>query len=177
MQALIIGGGIAGPAAGIALRKAGHEATVFEAYPTLTAEVGYFLTGRQWARRTVGPRGRRRGARGGLPTPQMVFRNGAGKVLGRLGNGGAAADGTPSQTIKRADLYRALHAEAERAGVQFAYGPTGRHRDPGDGAEVIARFTDGSMPGATCWSAPTACIQSPGPGSTPRRHGRATCPS
>ena len=146
MQALIIGGGIAGPAAGIALRKAGHEATVFEAYPTLTAEVGYFLTLAGNGLDALSVLGADAAVRAAaFATPQMVFRNGAGKVLGRLGNGGAAADGTPSQTIKRADLYRALHAEAERAGVQFAYGR--RLADietPGDGAEVIARFTDGS---------------------------------
>jgi 2-polyprenyl-6-methoxyphenol hydroxylase-like FAD-dependent oxidoreductase len=33
MRALIIGGGIAGPLTGMALQRAGIEATVFEAYP------------------------------------------------------------------------------------------------------------------------------------------------
>src|SRR5215217_7579817 len=123
MHALIIGGGIAGPAVGIALRKAGHEATVFEAYPALAADLGYFLTlagNGLDALSVLGADGAVRAA--SFPTPRMVFRNGAGKVLGHLANGGAAADGTPSQTIKRADLYRALHEEAERAGVQFAPG-------------------------------------------------------
>jgi 2-polyprenyl-6-methoxyphenol hydroxylase-like FAD-dependent oxidoreductase len=146
MHVVIIGGGIAGPAVGIALRKAGHETTVFEAYPTLAAEVGYFLTvagNGLDALSVLGADVEVRAA--AFPTPQMVFRNGAGKVLGRLDNGGAAADGTPSQTIKRADLYRALHDEAERAGVRFAYGHRLASIETGaGGAPVTAQFTDGS---------------------------------
>ena len=146
MHGLIIGGGIAGPAAGIALRKAGHEATVFEAYPTLAADVGYFLTlagNGLDALSVLGADGAVRAA--AFPTPQMVFRNGAGRVLGRLANGGAAADGSPSQTIKRANLYRALHDEAERVGVRFSYGRRLATINTGHrGATVTARFTDGS---------------------------------
>src|ERR671913_788301 len=144
MHALIIGGGIAGPAVGVALRKAGHEATVYEAYSTLAVEVGYFLTlagNGLDALSVLGADATVRAA--AFSTPQMVFRNGAGKVLGQLANGGAAADGTPSQTIKRADLYRALHEEAERAGVRFAYGHRLATVEDGDGT-VTARFTDGT---------------------------------
>ena len=38
--ALIIGGGIAGPVAAMALRKAGIEATVYEAYPPAAEGLG-----------------------------------------------------------------------------------------------------------------------------------------
>jgi len=38
--AIVIGGGIAGPVAAIALRKAGVEATVFEAYPRPSDGIG-----------------------------------------------------------------------------------------------------------------------------------------
>src|ERR687894_2304756 len=144
MHALIIGAGIAGPAVGIALRKAGHEATVFEAYPGLAGDVGYFLTlagNGLDARSVLGADATVRAA--AFPTPRMVFRNGAGKVLGQLANGGAAADGTPSQTIKRTDLYRALHEEAERAGVRFTYGHRLATIEDAD-RRVTARFTDGT---------------------------------
>src|SRR5918993_3493205 len=144
MHALIIGGGIAGPAVGVALRKAGHEATVYEAYSTLAVEVGYFLTlagNGLDALSVLGADATVRAA--AFSTPQMVFRNGAGKELGQLANGGAAADGTPSQTIKRAELYRALHEEAERAGVRFAYGHRLVTIEDGD-RTVTARFTDGT---------------------------------
>jgi 2-polyprenyl-6-methoxyphenol hydroxylase-like FAD-dependent oxidoreductase len=147
MHALIIGGGIAGPAVGIALRKAGHEATVFEAYPTLAADVGYFLTLAGNGLDALSVLAADAAVRAAsFPTPRMVFRNGADKVLGQLANGGAAADGTPSQTIKRADLYRALHDEAVRAGVGFAYGRRLATIDssPAGGTTVTARFTDGT---------------------------------
>src|ERR1700735_4938544 len=38
--ALVIGGGIAGPVAATALLKAGVQATVYEAYPTLAEGIG-----------------------------------------------------------------------------------------------------------------------------------------
>nr|BFE87668.1 hypothetical protein GCM10020093_102690 [Planobispora longispora] len=38
--ALIIGGGIAGPVTALALRRAGVEATVYEAYPSTADGVG-----------------------------------------------------------------------------------------------------------------------------------------
>ena len=38
--ALVIGGGIAGPVVAAALLKAGIQATVYEAYPTLTEGIG-----------------------------------------------------------------------------------------------------------------------------------------
>jgi FAD-dependent urate hydroxylase len=146
MHALVIGGGIAGPATGIALRKAGHDATVFEAYPTLATEVGYFLTlagNGSDALTVLGADGPVRAA--AVPMPWMEFRNGAGRVLGRMDNGGAAADGTVSQTILRADLYRALHDEAVRAGVRFAYGRRLASIATDDPAgTVTAGFTDGS---------------------------------
>ena len=42
--ALVIGGGIAGPVAAMALQKAGIDAVVFEAYPSWSNDVGGGLT-------------------------------------------------------------------------------------------------------------------------------------
>ena len=42
--ALIIGGGIAGPAAGMALQRAGIDAVIFEAYPRSSTEAGSYFT-------------------------------------------------------------------------------------------------------------------------------------
>lgn len=42
--ALVIGGGIAGPATAMALQKAGIDAVVYERYPTAADRVGAFLT-------------------------------------------------------------------------------------------------------------------------------------
>ncbi len=43
-KALIVGGGIAGPAAAMALRRAGIEAVVYEAYAGGADAAGAFLT-------------------------------------------------------------------------------------------------------------------------------------
>jgi len=43
-RVLIIGGGVAGPTAALALRKAGLEPAVYEAYPVGGEDVGAFLT-------------------------------------------------------------------------------------------------------------------------------------
>ena len=42
--ALVIGGGIAGPAAAMALQKAGVDSVLYEAHPTGTDGIGVFLT-------------------------------------------------------------------------------------------------------------------------------------
>ncbi len=42
--ALVIGGGIAGPASAMALQKAGIDAVVYEAYPTAAHHLGAFFT-------------------------------------------------------------------------------------------------------------------------------------
>src|SRR5918999_1150011 len=99
-SALIIGGGIAGPAAAIALQKAGIEPVVYEAHPTGADGVGGFLTlgsnGLE-ALRLLGI-----DASAGFPTPTITLRSWTGK---RLGDAPISA-GTPvSRTLKRADLY------------------------------------------------------------------------
>ena len=43
-QALIIGSGVAGPAAALALQKAGLDSVVYEAHPTSAEGIGTFLT-------------------------------------------------------------------------------------------------------------------------------------
>jgi 2-polyprenyl-6-methoxyphenol hydroxylase-like FAD-dependent oxidoreductase len=42
--ALVIGGGIAGPVAAMALQRAGIQATVYEAHPRSAEGIGIFLT-------------------------------------------------------------------------------------------------------------------------------------
>jgi len=61
-RALIIGAGIAGPAAAMALQKAGTESVVYEAHPTSAEGIGTFLTlatNGVDALRTLGRRSRR----------------------------------------------------------------------------------------------------------------------
>ena len=107
--ALIIGAGIAGPVAAMALARAGIEATVCEAHPGTAAGTGSFLTiapNGIDALRAIGAE--ERGLATGFRTPSIELRGPTGKPLGVTRTGLALPDGGPSRTCKRADLYQAL---------------------------------------------------------------------
>jgi FAD-dependent urate hydroxylase len=142
--ALVIGGGIAGPVAAMALKKAGIQATVYEAHPRGAEGIGVFLTIASNgidALRTIDADGPVLAA--GFPTPGITLRSTTGKQLGAARAGLPLADGTTSHTLKRADLYRAVHAQATARGVVVEYGKRLVDVDQyGDG--VRALFEDGS---------------------------------
>nr|WP_269091112.1 NAD(P)/FAD-dependent oxidoreductase [Actinopolymorpha cephalotaxi] len=141
---MVIGAGIAGPTVAMALQKVGIEPTVYETHPHDTDGLGVFLT---------------LGSNGvhalrvldadepvlalGFPTPGITLRNHRGRRLGSTRTGVPLQDGTTSQTVRRADLYRVLHETAAARGVAFEYGRrlVAAH-DTGDG--VRAEFADGS---------------------------------
>src|SRR5919199_6090386 len=115
-RALVAGGGVAGPVVAMALQKAGIEATVHEAHHDPVVDVGAWL-GVQAngldALRAIGAEQPVRDV--GFPTPRIQLRSWTGKVLGTLPTG----DGL---SMKRSELYRALHAEARRRGIDLRYG-------------------------------------------------------
>src|SRR5918999_1694097 len=167
--ALVIGAGIAGPVAAIALRRAGIAATGYEARGGTAHDIGAFLTLQVNgidALRTLGigdlvtgpdalPGSQRRSeARRGLagectafPTPSMRFRSGTGKLLGEVSTGAALPDGTVGVTLRRSDLYRALRDEARRQGVTIEHGRRLVEVRPVPGG-VRAEFADGTSTGA-----------------------------
>ncbi|MFI7041903.1 FAD-dependent oxidoreductase [Microbispora rosea] len=114
-RALIIGGGIAGPVTAMALRRAGIDSEVFEAYDRGAEGVGAFLTlavnGLE-ALRLLDLHDLVRDL--GMDTPVMEIRNARGRLL--------ATTSQPSRTLRRADLYQALRDEAVRRGVRIHYG-------------------------------------------------------
>ena len=142
MKALIIGGGIGGLMAAIALRKAGLDVAVFERAPELR-EVGAGIT--LWANAArvlrqlgVGP------SVEAVSTPltQAEIRNWRGKLLaaddlGRLGE----KLGAPSVGVHRADLQRELAKAAGPEVVRLGRECVGF---AADSEGVTARFADGS---------------------------------
>ncbi|HEX6449786.1 MAG TPA: NAD(P)/FAD-dependent oxidoreductase [Trebonia sp.] len=141
-NALIVGGGIAGPAVAMALQKAGIDPVIYEAHPVGAEGVGAFLT--------LAPNGAdalraidadTSALAAGFPTPAIVLRSGTGKYLGSGPTG--LPEGRPSQTLKRADLYQALHEEAARRGVPIEHGKRlVRAMETGDAVRAV--FADGS---------------------------------
>jgi 2-polyprenyl-6-methoxyphenol hydroxylase-like FAD-dependent oxidoreductase len=140
--ALVIGGGIAGPVTALALRKAGIEATVYEAYDTAADGVGGTLTVAPNGLDALGIIGADEAvAAVGLPMDRTVIADGRGRRIGEL----SGLAGLPSsRALWRPELYRALHDHALAAGVRIERGRRliGVDDRP---AGITARFADGSM--------------------------------
>jgi FAD-dependent urate hydroxylase len=149
-KALIIGGGIAGPVTAMALQRAGIAPVVYEAYDESAGlAIGAFLTvavnGLDALRLIDGAHQPVLAA--GFPSRNIALFSGTGKHLGSVAIGWTLPDGTVTHTIKRADLYRAVHDEAVRRGIRIEHGK--RLVDAGttpDGG-VVARFEDGTRAG------------------------------
>jgi 2-polyprenyl-6-methoxyphenol hydroxylase-like FAD-dependent oxidoreductase len=138
-RALVVGGGIAGPAAALFLARSGIEPIVLEAYPR-TEDVGGAFQ--------IAPNGLRVLAELGLAETllaqghacsDMAFRNHQGRIIGvvRTARAGRGVN------ILRAAVHRALRDEAERRGLDVRY----RKRLTGiaeAGREVVASFDDGT---------------------------------
>lgn len=135
-SALVIGGGVAGPVTALALRKAGIDATVYEAYPSTADGIGGTLAiapNGLAALEIVGAREAVEGA--GVPITRSVMSFGARTVdLPQL------AGLPPMRLVHRSDLYRALYDVAVAGGVRFEHGKRLATLE-NDGT---ARFADGT---------------------------------
>ncbi|MFK0047501.1 FAD-dependent oxidoreductase [Streptomyces sp. NPDC090741] len=143
--ALVIGGGIAGPVAAMALRQAGIEAAVYEAYDSTADGAGGGMTiapNGQSALDVIGAGDLVRAI--GTPVTAMGLRSWTGKHLARF----APPSRLPSlQFVWRADLYRAIYDEAERRSVPIHHGK--RLTDTTDtDSGVTAHFADGTQASA-----------------------------
>ncbi|WP_327364896.1 MULTISPECIES: FAD-dependent oxidoreductase [unclassified Streptomyces] len=143
--ALIIGGGIAGPVAAMALHRAGIEAAVYEAYDSTADGAGGGMTiapNGQNALDAIGAGDLVRAI--GTPVTAMGLRSWTGKDLAQF----APPSRLPSlQFVWRADLYRAIYDEAERRSVPIHHGK--RLTDTTDtDSGVTAHFADGTQASA-----------------------------
>ncbi|WP_020418383.1 NAD(P)/FAD-dependent oxidoreductase [Amycolatopsis sp. ATCC 39116] len=144
IKALVIGGGIAGPVTAMALRRAGIEATVYEAYNRGADGVGAFLTLAVNGVAALGALDLQAVVRDkGFATTKMSIGMGGKKPMAEFGFGAALPDGTGTHTIRRADLYDSLRDEAVRRGVPTEYGKRLVAAAPEAGG-VTATFADGS---------------------------------
>jgi 2-polyprenyl-6-methoxyphenol hydroxylase-like FAD-dependent oxidoreductase len=138
-RALIIGGGIAGPAVSLFLHRGGIEPLIFEAYPQPATIGGGFQ---------IAPNGMRvlraldvadRIAAAGAPSDEFLFRNQSGRQLGRI----TLRRSGFGVTILRAAFHRILLEETARRGVAIHYGKRLCAIDERPSA-IIAHFEDGS---------------------------------
>jgi len=143
---LVIGAGIAGLSSALALSKAGHQPTVYEAYETPSDGIGGFLTVAVNGFDALGTLGLKDAAgRLGFSTPLMSMYLGSnGKHLIDFDYGGSLPDGTTARTMERSELYTLLRQEVERRGIPVFYGRRlAALEEMSDG--VTAVFVDGTI--------------------------------
>ncbi|OLR90841.1 FAD-dependent oxidoreductase [Actinokineospora bangkokensis] len=138
-HAAIIGGGIAGPVAAMALQRAGFTPTIHEAYDRTAEGVGAFLTLAPNGVSALAALGVDAGEVG-FPTPKMHLYLGEDRFLKEMAMQGEHGRAI---TLNRVDLYVLLRDEAQRRGIEVRYGQRLVGAEGGAGS-VRARFQDGS---------------------------------
>ncbi|GIH77882.1 FAD-dependent oxidoreductase [Planobispora longispora] len=128
MRALVVGGGVAGAASAVALRKVGAEVTVVEAYEEPGGEVGSFLSLAGNGLRALSALGCAEAvAARGFEVPRQRMWGGSGRLLGDVPRGRLSGDPRNSVTLMRGHLVEELRAAAVRAGAEIV---TGRRVGP-----------------------------------------------
>jgi 2-polyprenyl-6-methoxyphenol hydroxylase-like FAD-dependent oxidoreductase len=161
-RALIIGGGVAGPALALFLQRAGVGATVFEARSAADEDAGFFLN--------LGPNGVNvlkmlgidaQAETDGFPTLGMAFYNGGGRRIAAIDSRDEEQRyGAQSVIMKRSRLHKALRDRATRHGIRVEHQKKlvgielvdrldagGCFADGclADGQQVVAHFEDGTF--------------------------------
>jgi 2-polyprenyl-6-methoxyphenol hydroxylase-like FAD-dependent oxidoreductase len=144
MRAVIVGGGVAGPALGLALQRAGIESVVLERRVQPDPEEGSYFTvspNGLDALDAVGALDLAREA--GFASHTNAMYGATGRLLGRISLGVPLGDGTVALTMKRSRLAVLLAEEAERRGVEVRRG-AGVVRVSGGPGGVSATLGDGT---------------------------------
>lgn len=148
MQALIAGGGIAGPVAAMALQRVGVGATVYEAHRPADPRVGSYLT--------ITPNGMAALAeidaahlvqKVGFATRRTVLWNHTGRRLAAISFESSRPASPPAFTVKRSLLVHLLQEAAERRGIRVEYGRRLVDAEVGPEGGISARFDDGGSIG------------------------------
>ena len=139
-RAIIIGGGIGGPAASLFLHHAGVESRIYEAYPEPTTIGGGFQIAPNGMRALKALDLANRVRAAGVMSGEFVFRNQQGKVISQID----VSRSGHGVTILRSVFHRILLDEISRQGVPIHYGKRlcGIEQE---GSHVVAHFEDGSV--------------------------------
>ena len=141
---IIIGGGIAGPAIALFLKKIGITSTIYEAYPHID-DIGGGMQ--------IAPNGMNvlkeigvadRIFKSGALASEMCFRNDRGRVLARIRNGRTEKCGQPAVAIARSILHQILVDEVVQQGIQVEYQKRLKNISETNDKKAIAQFEDGT---------------------------------
>src|SRR6478672_12026611 len=122
-RAIVVGCGIGGPVAALALQRAGIQTTVFEAHtrgPETRGQCLNLTANGLDVLHTLGLDAIH--TADGVQVPRLVLWSSDGHRLGELPNGLKLRDGTVSIVVQRSSLERTLRAEAARAGADIQTG-------------------------------------------------------
>ncbi len=139
MRVTVIGGGVAGSAAAIALRRIGAEVTVYEAYEDPAGPIGSYISLAVNGLRALDALGCLAQVQAtGFPVARQRMWSGRGKLLGDVARGRRPEDPMHSVTVMRADLVGALRAAALESGARIL---TGQRLD----REAVRRTDDADL--------------------------------
>ncbi|WP_093578104.1 FAD-dependent oxidoreductase [Geodermatophilus amargosae] len=144
MEAIVVGGGLAGLTTALALHLVGVEVTVHEAAGPAEGQ-GAWLTLAANGLDALVPLGLAREVEAaGFPTPRMAVRAADGRELVAFDSSAPRPDGLGATSIRRADLYAVLRSALARDGIPVHHGR--RLGDAGSlaGGRVRACFADGA---------------------------------
>ncbi|HEX6384746.1 MAG TPA: FAD-dependent monooxygenase [Anaerolineae bacterium] len=145
-KALIIGGGIAGPALAMFLKCAGIDSVIYEARSSAADEAGAFLAlapNGMNVLKTLGIDGRVKAS--GFATTGMRFYNSRGKQIGELDTSSTEQRyGAGMVVIKRGLLHKVLHEATTEQGIPMEFGKKLADVEVTPDQKVIAHFADGT---------------------------------
>lgn len=166
---MVIGGGIAGTAAALAVAKAGFDVSVYEAHPASGADIGAFLTLADNGMRALAQIDAADAVAGrGFPLTAMAVLDHTGAEITSVPLGGHDDPLTNYRCMRRAELADVLRAEAVRRGIPIRQGARLASLTE-DEHGVTLRFTDGSTAtgdiaiGADGLDSTTRSLIDPGP--------------
>ncbi|MFE5812341.1 FAD-dependent oxidoreductase [Streptomyces sp. NPDC056479] len=141
---LVVGGGIAGTGAALALHKAGLDVAVYEAHPGSAEDIGAFLTLASNGMRALAEVDASAAVTSiGFPLTSMRVLDDTGAEAARMPLGEAGTAHLRYRCVRRGDLNSALQAEVTRRGIGIRHGTRLVSVDEGpDG--VTAHFADGT---------------------------------
>ncbi|MCG5216009.1 FAD-dependent monooxygenase [Streptosporangium soli] len=123
MDVVVAGGGVAGAACAIALRRIGARVTVYEAYEDPVGQVGSFVSLAGNGLRGLERLGCLEAVqRAGFPVARQRMWASSGKLLGDVPRGRRSADDLHGMTLMRGELVRTLRAAASRGGARVVTG-------------------------------------------------------
>ena len=141
---LVVGGGIAGTGAALALHKAGHDVAVYEAHPDSAEDIGAFLTLAGNGMRALAEVDASPAVTSiGFPLTSMRVLDDTGAEIAQVPLGEAGTPHLRYRCVRRGDLNAALQAEVTGRGIGIRHDMRLVSVDDGpDG--VTAHFADGT---------------------------------